>query len=175
MLPSYQVKGSTEPCLQPWLFQVQPYSEESFGHFLGRFRRANHLSSHHLSAMLGQKPHVVSYWESPSRQRQPESFALQRLSRLTGVAESRFSTMRLPSGTLPHWPTRLCACCYTEVPCHQLTWQIATQSRCEIHQRRLLGVCPQCGSAFRLPSYWQRGECDHCYFPFHKMSALQRG
>ena len=64
---------------------MQPYPEESFGHFLGRFRRANHLSSPHLSALLGQEPYVVSYWESPSRQRQPEPSLLQRLSQLSGV------------------------------------------------------------------------------------------
>jgi len=35
---------SIDQSQQPWLFQVEPYPEESFGHFLGRFRRANLLS-----------------------------------------------------------------------------------------------------------------------------------
>jgi hypothetical protein len=64
------VKGSEE-AIEPWLFRVTAYSEESFGHFLGRFRRANHLKSNHLSVMLGLKYHAVAYWEAPSRRRRP--------------------------------------------------------------------------------------------------------
>ena len=60
MLSRHQVDGSTTSRLQPWLFQVTPYPEESFSHFLGRFRRANRLSSAHLSAMLNQRPYAVS-------------------------------------------------------------------------------------------------------------------
>ncbi|MBE9098372.1 hypothetical protein [Vacuolonema iberomarrocanum] len=44
-----------ESPLHPWLFQVTPYLEESFSHFLGRFRRANCLSSAQLSPLLGQR------------------------------------------------------------------------------------------------------------------------
>lgn len=179
MLFSHPVERTTpsrlQPFLQPWLFQVQPYREESFGHFLGRFRRANHLSSPQLSALLGQKPYVVSYWESPSRQRRPTSSALEHLSQLSGVEVARFCMMRSPPGTRLHWPTRLCSKCYAEVPCHKLTWQIAAQSRCHLHQQRLLSVCPQCGSPFRLPSHWQRGECEHCYLPFAEMQAFRDG
>lgn len=176
MLSGHQVDSSAEPSLQPWLFQVEPYPDESFGHFLGRFRRANHLSSAHLSAMLKQRPYAVSYWESPSRRRQPEPSALQHLSQLSGVAESRFSAMRSPPGTRLHWPTRLCACCYAEAPHHRLSWQVvswqvAAQACCEVHQQRLLEACPGCKSAFRLPSHWQIGECDRCYLPFQAMRS----
>lgn len=173
MFSRHQVDSSAELGLplQPWLFQVEPYPDESFGHFLGRFRRANHLSSHHLSAMLGQRPYIVSYWETPSRRRQPDAVTLQRLSQLSGVAESRFSAMRSPPGTRLHWPTRLCACCYAKAPYHKLSWQIAAQSHCEVHQQRLLAVCPRCKSAIRLPSYWKIGECDRCYLPFQEMRS----
>ena len=181
MFFGHQVDNLAEPPLQhslqhslhPWLFQVKPHPEESFGHFLSRFRRANHLSSHHLSAMLEQRPYIVSYWETPSRRRQPGATNLQRLSRLTGVAVERFSLMRSPPGTQLHWPTRLCAECYTEAPYHKLSWQIANQSRCARHQKRLLENCPRCDSAFQLPSHWQKGECDHCHFPFQSMMADQ--
>ncbi len=171
MFSRHQVDSSVEASIQPWLFQIEPYPEESFGHFLSRFRRANHLSSHHLSAMLGQRPYVVSYWETPSRRRQPDAVTLQRLSQLSGVAESRFSAMRSPPGTRLHWPTRLCACCYAEAPHHRLIWQVAAQSHCEVHQQRLLEACPRCKSAFRLPSHWQIGECDRCYLPFQAMRS----
>ena len=172
MFSRHQVESSptsSTSSLQPWLFQVQPYPGESFGHFLGRFRRANHLSSAHLSAMLKQRPYTVSYWETPSRRRQPDASALQHLSQLTGVAEERFSTLRLPSSTQLHKPTRLCADCYTELPYHKWSWQVMTQPHCKTHQRPLLGACPRCGSAFRLPSYWQMGECDYCHLPFRAM------
>ena len=93
MFSRHQVDSSAEASIQPWLFQVEPYSEESFGHFLGRFRRANHLSSHHLSTLLDQRPYIVSYWETPSRRRQPDAVTLQRLSQLSGVAEPRLGLM----------------------------------------------------------------------------------
>ncbi len=55
MFFGHQVDNLAEPPLQhslqhslhPWLFQVKPHPEESFGHFLSRFRRANHMSSQH--------------------------------------------------------------------------------------------------------------------------------
>ena len=169
MLSGDQVSGRAGSRLAPWLFQVEPYPEESFGHFLGRFRRANHLSRAHLSAMLGQRPYVVSYWETPSRQRQPGASALQQLSQLSGVTVERLSAMRSPPGTPLHWPTRLCADCYAEAPYHKLSWQLATEPRCQRHRQRLLEACPRCGSAFRLPSDWQRGECDQCHLPFPAM------
>ena len=174
MLSRHQVDSSAKSGIQPWLFQVKPYPEESFSHFLGRFRRANRLSSAHLSAMLNQRPYAVSYWETPSRRRQPDSSALQHLSHLTSVTIERLNKMRSPRGVQLHFPTRLCACCYTESPHHRLSWQIAKRSHCEVHQRRLLDVCPKCRSLFQLPSYWQRGMCDYCYFPFHQMAAFQK-
>ena len=34
----------TENEIQPWLFAIAPLPGESISHFLGRFRRRNHLS-----------------------------------------------------------------------------------------------------------------------------------
>ncbi|NEQ32052.1 MAG: hypothetical protein F6K04_13785 [Leptolyngbya sp. SIO4C5] len=155
--------------LQPWLFQVAPYEEESFSHFLGRFRRANYLSSGHLSAMLGKRPYIVSYWESPSRRRRPSAKDLEQLSQLTGVEEGRLRSMWFPQSIRLHWPTRLCAQCYKTAPWHKLTWQLADEPNCQVHQRPLLFQCPQCQSAFQLPSYWQTGQCDRCELLFMKM------
>jgi len=158
-----------ERLLHPWLFQVEPYPEESFGHFLGRFRRANHLSSAHLSVMLGQRSYRVAYWECPSRQRRPGNAHLAQLSGFTGVDIARFQAMWSPPGTVLYWPTRLCPQCYAAAPWHRLTWQVASQPDCEAHQQPLLSKCPGCHHGFQLPSYWARGECDRCWLPFAKM------
>ena len=37
--------------IQPWLFEVQPYEGESLSHYLGRFRRQNHLTAGGLGQM----------------------------------------------------------------------------------------------------------------------------
>jgi transcriptional regulator with XRE-family HTH domain len=166
-----------EPFLQssvkPWLFQVEPYPDESFGHFLGRFRRANCLSRAHLSAMLGQRSYIVSYWESPSRQRRPGTAHLEQLSRLTGVDIPRFHRMWFPPGIQLHWPTRLCPDCYAEAPWHKLTWQLADRPDCGVHQRSLLAECPCCHHAFQLPSYWATAMCDRCRLPFAHMGLYR--
>jgi TniQ len=164
----YQLHQS-ESRLQPWLFQVEPYEAESFSHFLGRFRRANHLSCSHLAALLGQQSQIVAYWESPSRRRRPSSAELQQLAELSGVEVSRFCLMWPSSGTVLHWPTRCCADCYAAAPWHKLTWQLANRPDCEVHQRQLLSECPDCGSAFQLPSHWATGQCDGCLLSFADM------
>ena len=175
MFSRHQIDGSPQSGLQPWLFQVEPYPEESFSHFLGRFRRANHLSSAHLSAMLKQRPYAVSYWETPSRRRQPSPSAIDALAqRVTGVDIECLCLMRSPPSTKLHLLTRLCAYCYGESPHHRLSWQEAERSHCEVHHRQLLEVCPECRSTFQLPSYWQSGECDCCHLPFQSMCAFQQ-
>lgn len=167
------VKTFLQSSVEPWLFQVESYPQESFSHFLGRFRRANHLSSAHLAAMLGARSHVVAYWESPSRQRRPDPAQLQQLSQLTGVAIAQLQLMWSSPDIPLHWPTRLCPDCYAEAPWHQLTWQLADQLYCEVHQRSLLSQCPRCHHAFQLSSYWATGQCDRCQLPFAQMRFYQ--
>lgn len=43
--------------------------------------------------MLGARLHVVSYWESPSRQRRLSPLLLQHLAQLTGVSVNRLQGM----------------------------------------------------------------------------------
>jgi transcriptional regulator with XRE-family HTH domain len=148
--------------LECWLFWVEPYPEESFGHFLGRFRRANLLSSGHLSAMLGLSAHIVSYWEAPSRRRIPGAEELKQLSQLLGVEETRLRAMWVPNGERLHLRTRLCPQCYVEAPYHKWTWQRANTAHCERHQQKLRSACSCCGTDFLLPAYWQKGPCDRC-------------
>ena len=158
---------------QPWLFQVEPYPEESFGHFLGRFRRANLLRSSHLSALLGVSFHTVSYWETPSRRRTPGEKELKHLSQLLGIEEKRLRAMWTPQGKQVNWQTRLCAQCYVEVPYHKLTWQRANISHCERHQQQLLRACPRCRNDFLLPVNWEKGQCDRCGLSFKEMALYQ--
>lgn len=165
---------SSVDSLQPWLFQVVSYPEESFGHYLGRFRRANHLSSRHLSILLGLRPYIVSYWETPSRRRIPQHSELNILSYFTGVDVSQLRKMLDPVNTPIYFQTRLCEWCYTEAPFHRLTWQRLAIPQCDRHQRQLLSACPRCRNAFRLPVYWQIGQCEYCYLPFKEMASYQQ-
>lgn len=156
--------------IKPWLFQVSAYPEESFGHFLGRFRRANQMRSSHLSEILGLKSRTVSYWEAPSRRRIPAPKDLETLSCLTGVDADLLRSMLIPDDTL-HLRTRLCTLCYAEAPFHKVTWQDARISECDRHQCELLSACPRCKSDFQLPSYWADGQCDRCDLPFTEMNS----
>ncbi|HEY9815435.1 MAG TPA: TniQ family protein [Candidatus Obscuribacterales bacterium] len=170
---SSQNTATPTQSIRPWLFEVEPYPDESFSHFLGRFRRANCLSGSHLSSMLGERSHVVTYWESPSRQRRPNRLQLQQLSQMSGVAIARLQQMWSSADTRLHWPTRLCPDCYAHKPWHRLSWQQAEHPQCDQHPRSLLSCCPRCEHPLRLPSQWAIGECDRCQLPFSQMA--QRG
>ncbi len=39
--------------VQPWLFPIEPLKGKSFNHFLGRFRRRNHLTPSALGQLAG--------------------------------------------------------------------------------------------------------------------------
>lgn len=169
MSNSKAIKAS-ESRIEPWLFQISAYPEESLGHFLGRFRRANQMRSSHLSAILGLRARTVSYWEAPSRRRIPAPNDLEALSRLSGVDSAQLRLMLSPDEML-HLRTRLCVLCYGEAPFHKVTWQDARISKCDRHRCELLCECPRCGSDFQLPSYWADGQCDQCYLPFTEMNS----
>lgn len=48
--------------IQPWLFEFEPLPGESLSHFLGRFRRPNHLTPSSLGQLAGIGA-VVARWE----------------------------------------------------------------------------------------------------------------
>lgn len=165
--------GDSVPRMAPWLFQVEPYAGESFGHYLGRFRRANVLSSSQLSALLGVGDRVVSYWEVPSRRRIPDPLEKQRLCSVLGLERTRLEAMWLPKAVPLHLPTRLCAVCYGVEPCHQVRWQQAHQSDCEVHHQPLLLGCPQCHHPFQSPHLWEYGQCERCGLSFVEMARVR--
>jgi transcriptional regulator with XRE-family HTH domain len=156
-----------------WVFRVRAYDGESFGHFLGRFRRANTLSHKALADYLGVRLEWVRDWESPSRRRNPTELQLLALAKLVEVDCEQLVKMLPPSHL--HLQTRLCSACYEEVPMHRAQWQQADYQSCDRHQLELLSACPVCRSGFQTPALWEGGCCENCQFPFSPMHAYKKG
>ncbi len=152
---------------QGWVVQVVPGLEESFGHYLGRFRRANCLSHKTLGEALQVPLKLISDWESPSRRRNPDSAQLERLSQLVGLSPEQLAKMFPPAPL--HLRTRLCPTCYGEVPIHRVSWQQQGEDWCNRHQRYLLSACPACKTGFRTPALWDDDRCEQCQLPLSQM------
>ncbi|MBE9011053.1 TniQ family protein [Pseudanabaenaceae cyanobacterium LEGE 13415] len=146
---------------------MTPHLDESFGHFLGRFRRANELSHKAIADQLGIRIEWVQSWDSPSRRRNPTSLQMIALSKLTDVDPEQLVKM-LPSEPL-HLQTRLCPACYAEVPVHRSTWQRANVDFCDRHSMQLLSACPECHIGFRTPALWEDNCCEGCGLSFARM------
>jgi TniQ/Helix-turn-helix domain len=145
---------------ESWVFRVVAQPGESFGHYLGRFRRANGLSHKALADHLGIRVEWVRDWEMPSRRRNPTSLQIVALSKLVEVDCQQLSKM-LPPARL-HLQTRLCGLCYVETGVHQAVWQRTGKVRCDRHRVRLLSECPVCGTGFRIPALWEEERCEGC-------------
>jgi TniQ len=154
---------------ESWVFQVDAHPDESLGHFLGRFRRANALGHKVISEHLGICVEWVRDWESPSRRRNPTSLQLIALSKLTDIEPKRLTKM-LPPEPL-HLETRLCPACYVEVPVHRSTWQRAKTKCCDHHSIQLLSACSGCGAGFRTPALWENERCEQCELAFGQMQS----
>jgi transcriptional regulator with XRE-family HTH domain len=157
---------------ESWVFRVVPHADESLGHFLGRFRRANVLSHRAIAEHLGVRETWVQDWEIPSRQRKPTELQRIALSKLVEVSPKQLAKM-LPSIPL-HLQTRLCAVCYAETPVHQAGWQRAGNLLCNRHALRLLSACPVCKTGFRTPALWDDGCCEQCGLLFSQMQPHQQ-
>ncbi len=155
-----------------WVFRVIPAPGESFGHFLGRFRRANQLSHRAIADHLGVRVSWVEDWERPSRRRSPTELQRIALSKLVEVDPKQLAKM-LPPARL-HLQTRLCAACYAETPVHQVNWQREGREVCDRHALRLLSACPICGAGFRTPVYWEDERCEQCELMFTQMRIYQQ-
>lgn len=154
-----------------WVFRVEAHPEESLGHFLGRFRRANVLSHKALAEHLGIRVEWVQLWEVPSRRCNPTELQQIALSKLVEVLPAAIAQM-LPPPDL-HLGTRLCAACYAETPIHRRLWQKSGKEECDRHGLKLLSACPSCQSSFRLPALWEDESCHRCGLPFSQMQPYQ--
>lgn len=160
--------------IEPWLFQVEPFAGESLSHFLGRFRRANHLTPTGLGQRAGIGA-VVARWEKFYLNPFPTPEEWQALASVVGVEVDRLLEMLPPKGvTLKPTPIMLCGACYGEAPYHRIQWQFKDNSGCDRHPLRLLSKCTNCGTPFPIPALWQQGECLRCFLPFATMAKRQK-
>lgn len=136
--------------IKPWLFQVEPLEGESLSHFLGRFRRANDLTSSGLGKAAGIGG-AVARWEKFRFNPPPSRQQLEKLANVVKVGVDRLVLMLAPAGVgMKMEPIRLCGVCYAESPCHKIEWQFKETQGCNHHQVTLLSECPNCGARFKV-------------------------
>ncbi|PSB34853.1 TniQ family protein [Chlorogloea sp. CCALA 695] len=164
----------TAPDIKPWLFIVEPYLGESLSHFLGRFRRANHLSPAGLGN-LAEIGAVVARWERFHFNPRPSQQELSAIASVVEVDAKTLAEMLPPAGVgMQHEPVRLCGGCYAEIPCHRIAWQFKETGKCDRHNLRLLSKCPKCEARFKIPALWEDGCCNRCRLPFGNMVSCQK-
>ena len=164
----------TAPDVKPWLFIIQPYEGESLSHFLGRFRRANHLSAAGLGNLAGVGA-VIARWERFHFNPRPSQQELEAIASVVEVDAQRLAEMLPPAGvSMQHEPIRLCGACYAETPCHQIKWQFKETGGCDRHNLRLLSKCPNCDARFKIPALWELGVCQRCLMTFTEMAEFQK-
>jgi hypothetical protein len=163
-----------ESGIQPWLFQIDPLGGESLSHFLGRFRRPNHLTPSGLGQLAGIGA-VVARWERFHLNPPPSPEELEALAKVVGVSAERLLEMLPPKGVGMQWsPIRLCGACYGKTPCHRIEWQYKSVWKCDSHQLKLLSKCPTCEAPFKMPAVWEDGVCHRCRMRFVEMSVHQK-
>nr|WP_290225436.1 TniQ family protein [Trichocoleus desertorum] len=160
--------------IQPWLFEVEPYEGESLSHFLGRFRRLNHLSPSGLGQLAGIGA-VIARWERFHLNPFPTQTELEALAKVLMVDTNRLTQMLPSKGVgMQFEPIRLCGTCYAETPCHRMEWQYKSVWKCDRHNLKLLAKCPNCEAKFKQPSLWEAGRCERCQKAFDTMQTLQK-
>jgi hypothetical protein len=160
--------------IQPWLFQIEPLQGESLSHFLGRFRRANDLTPTGLGKATGLGG-AIARWEKFRFNPPPSPQQLAVLAVVVGVDVNRLKQMLPPVGVgMKMEPTRLCAACYVESPCHKIEWQLKVTQGCANHNLTLLSECPNCGARFKHPALWVNPWCHRCLFGFTDMVKYQK-
>ncbi len=159
---------------QPQRFAVELLEGESLSHFLGRFRRANSLTTTALGKITALGG-VVGRWEKLYLNPFPTRQQLEALADVVMVDADRLAQMLPPKGvTMKPRPILLCAVCYAENPYHRIEWQFKERGGCDSHQLRLLGKCTNCETPFPIPALWVQGECPHCFLPFATMAKRQK-
>ena len=160
--------------IQPWLFAIAPLPGESLSHFLGRFRRRNHLTPSSLGqiAKIGA---VVARWERFHLNPYPTQQEFEALAEVVGVEVERLWEMLPPMGEgMKCEPIRLCGACYAESPCHRIEWQYKSVWKCDRHQLKLLAKCPNCEARFKMPALWDDERCDRCRLLFTEIAEYQK-
>jgi hypothetical protein len=152
-----------------WVFQIAPEPGESFGHYLGRFRRANCLSRSGLAAWMNTDERTVRGWEMPSWGQPLSAVQLATVAGLLGLSVPQLVAMLPAERTKIHVATRLCSACYAATPIHQQDWQRAELLQCVAHEQPFLTACSGCGAVFRVPALWENGCCERCWLPFGAM------
>ena len=160
--------------IKPWFFHVEPYEEESISHFLGRFKRANALTSSGLGKASGVGG-SLSRWEKFRFNPRPSQQELESLTKVVGIDADRLAQMLPPMGkSMDLEPIKLCGACYAELPCHRIKWQLKVTRGCSRHGLRLLSECPKCGARFKIPALWLDGHCHRCFMNFAEMRDCQK-
>jgi TniQ len=160
--------------IQSWLLSVEPFAGESLSHFLGRFRRQNHLSPSALGDLAGVGA-VIARWERFHLNPFPSDAELAAVAEVVGVTPERFRQMLAPEGVkMKCEPIRLCAACYQKEPYHRLEWQYQSTGGCDLHQLRLLSKCRNCQAKFPMPALWEDGCCLRCRLRFGEMAKWQK-
>lgn len=163
------------------LVYLEPYTGESFPHYLGRLRRlmGNNLpSASSLGEAIGVGA-VVAQWEQGYLNPFPSVKQLTALGTAVGLEVDRLVQM-LPSekDALDPRPIRLCGACYAECPCHRIEWQFKSRlgAKCDRHKLKLLMKCPGCKTLFPEPSHWIQGRCHNkkCGMQYSEMVKHQR-
>ncbi len=163
--------------IRPKLGYVEPYEGESISHYLGRLRRfkANSLPSGYSLGKIAGLGAVTRRWEKLYFNPFPTTQELEALASVVAVNVDKLTQMLPPKGvTMKPRPIRLCAACYSEVPCHRIEWQFKEKMKCDRHQLGLLTKCTNCQTPFPIPADWVEGKCSHCSLPFAKMTKRQK-
>ncbi|MBD1875015.1 TniQ family protein [Nodosilinea sp. FACHB-131] len=160
--------------IQPWLFEVEPLEGESLSHYLGRFRRQNHLMPGGLGTMASIGA-VVARWEKFHLNPYPTQAQFEALGKVLGLSTERLWGMLPSQGEgMQCAPIRLCGACYGEDPCHRIEWQYKSVWKCDRHNLKLLTKCPNCEAKFKVPALWECNYCSRCQLSFSQMKEFQR-
>lgn len=160
--------------IQPWLFEVSPYAGESLSHYLGRVRQANHITPNGLGTMAGIGA-VVGRWERFHLNPYPTQQEFDALGATLRLPPERLWALLPSEGEgIQCEPNRLCAACYAEVPSHRIEWQYKSRWKCDRHNLKLLSKCPNCEAKFKIPAFWEDGNCSRCRMEFGDMAKLQK-
>lgn len=156
-----------------WHFQPEPFEDESFSHFLGRYCTENCITPNTLAQDLRAGSVAIGRWCKLRYNPPPTERHLKRLAEMTGASQKRLLAM-LPQQPMQIGTIRMCAACYANKPYHRMYWQYKSTQYCEQHHLTLLARCPCCKAPFPIPAEWSNGTCLRCGTAFVDMVGFQK-